>query len=148
MLLTFCKYTLVHCYFNNSCLKITYNLLQEYEELANKIHELQTQLQTKEQLLTDIEIAPPDPPPIEEPPEPKYPAPINLAPVGNGAKVDTASGTDQGALASPSLPLKSPLGHVKAFLPNSQHTSVSEPDKLHIIEIDVMRSRNTKANYI
>ena len=31
---------------------------------------------------------------------------------------------DQGALPSPSLPLKSPLGHVKAFLPNNQHTSV------------------------
>lgn len=90
--------------------------------MANKIHELQTQLQTKEQELSDREVTPPDPPPIEEPPEPKYPTPISLAPVGNGAKADPIYGDH--SLPSPSL-VKSPLGHVKAFLPNSQHTSVS-----------------------
>ena len=99
---------------------------QEYEELANQIHELQTQLQDKEQELTDIELEPPEPPPKPEPVRPIYPTtPINLAPssIGNGAKIEP--GGDFGALPSPSLSMKSPVGHVKAFLPNNQRTSVS-----------------------
>ena len=97
---------------------------QEYEELANRIHELQTQLQDKEQELTDIETAPP------EIPDPD-PAPV-IAPrppdrsVGNGTKQEPGTTTiiEPTAVSSPNLPMKSPLGHVKAFLPNSQHTSV------------------------
>ncbi|XP_060586752.1 serine/threonine-protein kinase A-Raf-like isoform X5 [Ruditapes philippinarum] len=99
--------------------------LQEYEELANKIHELQTQLQDK-QALIDSELEPPEPPPRPEPARPIYPTtPINLAPssIGNGAKIE--SGGDMGALPSPSLSMKSPVGHVKAFLPNNQRTSVT-----------------------
>ncbi|XP_052779436.1 serine/threonine-protein kinase A-Raf-like isoform X2 [Mya arenaria] len=102
--------------------------LQEYEELANKIHELQTQLQDKEQELTDIEAPPPKPPE----PEPDPPTPVKLpihTQIGNGTKTDTSvggAGTEvPGALSSPNLAVKSPLGHVKAFLPNSQHTSVA-----------------------
>lgn len=99
---------------------------QEYEELANKIHELQTQLQEKEQALPDYELEPPEPPPKPEPPRHVYPTtPITLAPssIGNGAKIEC--GGDVGALPSPSLAMKSPVGHVKAFLPNNQRTSVS-----------------------
>ena len=34
-------------------------------------------------------------------------------------------GSDYQNIPSPSLPVRSPMGHVKAFLPNEQHTSVS-----------------------
>ncbi|KAL4226447.1 hypothetical protein ACF0H5_014430 [Mactra antiquata] len=101
--------------------------LQEYEELANKIHELQTQLQAKEQELTDLDLEPPEPPPAPDPPRPVYVTPVTLpAPstsLGNGARIDP--GVDSGPLASPNLPLRSPMGHIKAFLPNNQHTSVT-----------------------
>ncbi|XP_052213209.1 serine/threonine-protein kinase A-Raf-like isoform X2 [Dreissena polymorpha] len=116
--------------------------LQEYEELANKIHELQTQLQDKEQELTDIQSTPPKSPEKE----PELPAPVPHLPhgahgthigthgthIGNGTKPEPVVGASGPAgvpestlLSSPSLPMKSPLGHVKAFLPNNQHTSVT-----------------------
>ena len=101
--------------------------IQEYEELANKIHELQTRLQAKEQELTEYETEEPEPPPEVEPLSAPAPPPISLpsTEIGNGSR----STEEYQALPSPIPPLKSPLRHVKAFLPNEQHTSVSFNDK-------------------
>lgn len=96
--------------------------LQEYEELANKIHDLQTRVENKEKELTDYE-QDPEPPPEKDPPVPPIHLPQGHG--GHGSNNVRLESSDYQNIPSPSLPLRSPMGHVKAFLPNEQHTSVT-----------------------
>ncbi|KAL3853257.1 hypothetical protein ACJMK2_016812 [Sinanodonta woodiana] len=103
--------------------------LQEYEELTNKIHEFQEKLQKKEQELLDHEQSPHN---QEE--DTNHGGGLILSSIYASRGHNSAhqshnfpSGDSEvfPAMPSPSLPLKSPMGHIKAFLPNEQHTSVT-----------------------
>ncbi|XP_041347487.1 serine/threonine-protein kinase A-Raf-like isoform X2 [Gigantopelta aegis] len=99
--------------------------IQEYEELANKIHEYQTR---EAKLLEQMSIgrgSPPASPTPESISDPELPL-LSPGPLTPNSTSSTAWSQTPVCQRSPQLPLRSPGGHtcIKAHLPNSMVTTV------------------------
>lgn len=104
--------------------------LQEYEELANKIHEYQLREQRLQEQMSMGGGSPPASPPrdrtqIEEPLSPGAP----LTPNNSNNNLRTLAVGQK----SPQLATRSTNAHLKAYLPNSMVTTVGKDDSQALI---------------
>ncbi|XP_071082636.1 serine/threonine-protein kinase A-Raf-like isoform X1 [Haliotis cracherodii] len=126
--------------------------IKEYEELANKIHELQTR---EQKLLEQMSIGRATPPPTPSPepagaaaePEPPVMSPGPLTPNNSSTNLWSMN-TGQ---RSPQLPLRSPVGHtkhIKAYLPDNMVSTVNATPSVTLRDglIKSMRRRGLDPN--
>lgn len=102
------------CYIKHLC----YVWLQEYDELANKIHEYQMR---EQRLMEKMSIGRGSPPSSPVPGEETAMSPGPPLTPNNSGSLNPLGGASH---LSPLLKIRSPGGHVKAFLPNSMVTTV------------------------